>query len=151
MAEFFDDPSQEIERIFLWQALEGAFRTHADFCGVQLATVSLENIINPPKDSQEAQTRLVLADEPHEDDDTLQLWAEASGGNLISKVSILYFDTSGQETYNYALTPDSIAQHSPRPTLLDFEDLTELRADVNEATWSAERSKKCAEGLLFFA
>jgi hypothetical protein len=151
MAEFFKDASVEIERVFLWETLRETFRAHAQVCGIQLPPMSPAEIICPSADTVDLQIMLVLADEPLEEDDTIQLWAETSGSNLITKVSILYFDNTGRERFNYDLTPDSLMQHSPDPTALDQEDLSDLRVDISEACWSAEISKKCANSLLYFS
>jgi hypothetical protein len=144
MSERLEDNSAEIERLFLWDELTSVFRENANICGIQLSFDFPFVRGCPP-------TRLVLVEPSNKTDDNLMLWAEISGENLISNVSILYMNPQGTEVFNYELTPNGIQQYSEHPTALDQKDLMEMRFDVQHSMWDEHLSKEVAKNILFFA
>jgi hypothetical protein len=144
MSEFFTDDSTEVERVMLWEDITEAFQNNPNTFGAQLLFTSLSDI-------WEAPTRLVLAEARHEEDDSLEIWAELAAGKLISKATLLYIDPSGREAFSYELTPQDIKQYSPEPTPLDRNDFKEMRRDIKQATWSKVDSEDCAGNKLFFS
>ena len=141
MPNFNVDGSAEIERLFLWDECTSAFRANAFRLGIQ-TNYDLEST---------ATTRLVLAEVPDNEDDTLQLWAKVSSKAMVESVSLIFNDPESREVFNYEITPETIRQYSPEPTPLDKEDLMGLRLDVAEAVWDVQCSEDCARELIFFS
>lgn len=134
------DTGAEVERLFLWQEITDVLRANAFVAGIQASHDSCRN----------NDIKLVLAETPKNEGDTLQIWYIMTANSLFEKVTMLYNDPDGREVFNYEITPTGITQYSLEPTPLDRGDFMELRRDVSEAKWDAQHSHDCAKETLFF-
>lgn len=145
------DTQAEIERIFLWDIIKGAFGAHADEAGLQ-ASFELTGT------EQSTPTRFVLvspAAKIESDDCDLKLWGDWAPGQGINTATLTYNDAdTGRELWTYHIDAQGMDQYPAagmERTPLDAEDVRDIRDDVERAQWSQTASEACAENVFFWS
>ena len=145
----FEDDQAAIEHALLWSDLLETIAAQSETLGVHMSDSDTPEFLKQ-KD------KVVLQSAPY-DGIVLQLWGVASHDALVGEVHLSYQrEDSGVEQYMYEVDPERIVFYGWRvgqskKTTFGREEISELRAEIQEETWDAEATRKAAETHQYFS
>ncbi len=144
----FEDDQAAVEHALLWSDLLETVASQTAILGVNMSNPDLPEFLRQ-KD------KVVLQAVPDEGM-TIQLWGIASENALVGEVHLSYQKAdSGVEQYMYEVDPERIVFYGwqigqSKKTIFGREEISDLRADLQEVTWDADATLKAAQTHQYF-